>query len=136
MRRYARIIAALAALAALVGCPNPSGGTPESDAKAITAFSFSDPPAVGVIDEANHSIAVAVPYGTDLSGIAPTIVHTGASVSPASGMAQDFTSPVIYTVTAADGSAQVYTVMVTAQLNAVKRITLFAIESVFSRRNR
>jgi hypothetical protein len=32
-----------------------------------------------------------------------TIVITGASVSPASGVAHDFTSPATYTVTAADG---------------------------------
>jgi hypothetical protein len=60
-------------------------------AKAITAFSFASPAASGVIDEATHRIAVTVPFGTDVSKLVPTITHTGFSVSPNSGVAQNFT---------------------------------------------
>ena len=59
------------------------------------------------------SLALTVPFGTEVTALVPTIVHTGASVSPASGAAQDFTSPVNYTVTAEDGSTQAYEVTVT-----------------------
>jgi hypothetical protein len=52
-----------------------------------------------------------VPFGTDLTNLAPTVTHTGASYSPAG--AQDFTGPVTYTVTAADGTTNAYTVTVT-----------------------
>ena len=88
---------------------------PLSDAKAITAFDFAalDPEVVGVINEAVKTIALTVPFGTEVTALVPTIVHTGASVSPASGAAQDFTSPVNYTVTAEDGSTQAYEVTVT-----------------------
>ena len=86
-----------------------------SSAKAITAFSFATPAVTGVIAEGTHSIALTVPSGTDLTDLVPTITTTGASVSPASGVANNFTSPVTYTVTAADASTQPYTVTVAAR---------------------
>jgi formylglycine-generating enzyme required for sulfatase activity len=82
-------------------------------AKAITAFNFASPSATGTINEASHTIAVTVPYGTAVTALVPTITHTGASVNPASGFAQNFTNPVIYTVTAENASTQNYTVTVT-----------------------
>jgi len=58
------------------------------------------------------TIEVKVPVGTDLKSLIPTITtYPGAIVSPASGVAQDFTSPLLYTVTA-DRSTTVYTVTV------------------------
>ncbi len=66
-----------------------------------------------MINEGAKTIALTVPFGTDVTALVPTIVHTGVSVSPASGAAQDFTSPVTYTVTAEDTSTQVYLVTVT-----------------------
>ncbi|GHV96629.1 hypothetical protein AGMMS50293_29490 [Spirochaetia bacterium] len=77
----------------------------------ITGFSFATPAAVGTIN--GTAISVTVPYGTDVTNLTPTVIHNGASVSPASGETQDFTGPVTYTVTAALGSTQEYTVTVT-----------------------
>lgn len=82
-----------------------------SSAKDITAFSIGG--VNGTISGTN--ITVNMPYGTNKTNLTPTITHTGASVSPASGAAQDFTNPVTYTVTAQDGSTQVYTVTVRVQ---------------------
>ena len=86
-----------------------------SSAKAITAFSFQGltPAVVGTVNEAAHTIALTVPAATSLTALVPTITTTGASVSPASGVANNFTNPVTYTVTAADASTQAYTVTVT-----------------------
>jgi N-acetylneuraminic acid mutarotase len=90
-----------------------------STAKAITAFSFTSPAAVGVITESTHSIAVTVPACTNVTALVATFITTGASVKvgttvQATGTtANDFTSPVVYTVTAADASTQNYTVAVT-----------------------
>jgi hypothetical protein len=97
-------------------------------AKAITAFSFQGlaPPVSGTINETLHTVALTVPYGTPVSALVPTITTTGASVSPASGVAYDFTSPAIYTVTAADGTTQAYAVTVTVTLNPAKAITAFS----------
>jgi hypothetical protein len=81
-------------------------------AKAITAFNFTAPAATGVVTEASHTVAITVPY-TNVTALTPTITITGATVSPPSGISQNFTSPVVYTVTAADFSTQTYTVTVT-----------------------
>jgi len=88
-----------------------SGGPLGSD-KAITALTFPDLGAPGIIDDLDHMIAVTVPLGTDVTDIVPAIAHTGVGLSPASGVAQDFSSPVVYTVTAADASTQQYIVYV------------------------
>jgi hypothetical protein len=98
-------------------------------AKAITAFSFASPAATGTVNEASKTIAVTVPYGTNVTALAPTIVHTGASISPNSGVAQNFTTPVTYTVTAADSTTQSYTVTVTVAANPAKAITAFSFAS-------
>ncbi|OAS13251.1 DUF5018 domain-containing protein, partial [Paenibacillus oryzisoli] len=98
-------------------------------AKAITAFSFASPAATGTVNETNKTIAVTVPHGTNVTALVPTIAHSGASISPTSGTAQNFTSPVTYTVTAADGSTQVYTVTVTVAANPAKAITAFSFAS-------
>ena len=84
-------------------------------AKEITAFNFNglNLPVTGTVNEASKTIALTVPYGTDITALVPTITHTGASISPNTGVAQNFTSPVEYTVTAADSSTQKYTVTVT-----------------------
>ncbi|MCA2001587.1 MAG: hypothetical protein LDL51_06965 [Chloroflexi bacterium] len=78
--------------------------------KSILSFSFASPPAVGVIS--GNNITVMVPYGTNVTALVPTIVHNGVSVSPDSGVAQNFTNPVTYTVTAADSTTQNYLVSV------------------------
>ena len=97
---------------------------------AITAFSFATPSSAGIITNATHTIAVTVPYGTDASGLVPSITHNGTSITPATDVAQNFTVPVIYTVTAADGAEQTYTVTVTVALNTTKAITAFNFASL------
>jgi hypothetical protein len=65
-------------------------------------------------------IMIAPPTTTNLTGLIPTFSHTGVSVTVngtaiTSGIsAVDFTNPVSFTVVAADGSTQVYTVAVYA----------------------
>jgi len=98
---------------------------PLSSAKVITSFNFTTPAATGVIAEADHTIVVTVPFGTDVTALVPTIIITGASVSPASGVAQNFTTLVTYTVTAEDNTTQTYTVTVTVAANSAKDITSF-----------
>jgi hypothetical protein len=113
-------------LALLAGCDSLINQSQKSD-KAVTAFSFASPDAAGTIVESSHSIAVTVPYGTDLTALIPTIAHSGASVSPASGIAQDFSDAVTYTVTAADGSTQDYLVTINVAARATKAITAFSL---------
>ena len=50
-------------------------------------------------------VTLYVPVGTPVNALVPTITLSPfATVSPASGVAQDFTNPVAYTVTAEDGT--------------------------------
>lgn len=81
--------------------------------RAITAFSFVTFPVTGVINESTHSIVLNVPFGTNITNLVPTIVVSSkARISPNSGVAQNFTNSVIYTVTAENNSTQAYTVRV------------------------
>ena len=84
--------------------------TPSSEAD-ITSFTIND--VVGEITD--NDIAIEMPFGTDVTELIPTIViSAGASVEPASGVKQDFTEAVGYTVTAEDGTTtKLYTVTVT-----------------------
>jgi hypothetical protein len=102
-----------------------SSSVVDSAVKVITNFSFVTPPAVGVIDENSGAISVVVPYGTNVTSLIPSILGTGASVSPVTGVAQNFTNPVTYTVTAIDGTTKDYVVTVTNASVSDKAITSF-----------
>jgi len=81
--------------------------------KSILSFRFDALDEDGIIDEVARRISFVLPAETDVTQLVPTIeVSEGATVEPASGVAQDFTNPVTYTVTAQNGTTAVYTVMV------------------------
>lgn len=74
------------------------------------------------------TVTVTYPFNSltedNLKTLKPTIlVSEGARISPASGVAQDFTNPVDYTVTAQDGSTKVWTVSVTERSATERSIT-------------
>lgn len=83
---------------------------PENE-KSILSFVVEDPACEGVINEEEKTVMLTFPEGTDLTHLVPTIVVSlGATVDPASGVAQDFSNPVVYTVTAMNGTSVEYTV--------------------------
>lgn len=86
-----------------------------SSVKAITSFDvpIATSTISGAIDESAHTISLSVPFGTDIHALEPLVgVSSLATSSPASLTPQDFTNPVTYTITAEDGSTQVYVVTV------------------------
>jgi hypothetical protein len=96
----------------------------------IVSFSFVRQNGSATINATNHTVSIQVIFGTALTDLIPTIgISQGASISPLSGTAQDFTSPVIYTVTSADGDYQQnWTVTVTVQAgSSVTDILTFVI---------
>ncbi|MHC1705642.1 MAG: YDG domain-containing protein [Tenuifilaceae bacterium] len=96
-----------------------NAGAFPSSAKSITGFIITGQIGNTVIDEPNKTITFLMPNSTDLSTIQPTItVSTNATVSPLSGATQAFVAgtPVDYTVTAENGTTQIY--KVTAKLEA------------------
>jgi uncharacterized delta-60 repeat protein len=102
-----------------------------ASAKAITAFSLGG--VSGTINETDKTITVIVPYGSSVTGMKATFTTTGQSVKVGSteqisgSTYNNFTSPVTYTVTAADSSTQDYTVTVTVALSSAKAITSFSL---------
>jgi len=78
----------------------------------ISAFSIPNSIGSAAINQLDKIIQLFVPSGTDLTDLAPEIEFRGASISPASGVSRDFTNPVIYTVTSANGNTITYVVMV------------------------
>jgi len=80
-------------------------------------FYFSVPSQAGIteIDEDSLIIRIIVDAQADLTQIAPDSIRlsTYATISPATGIAQDFSLPVIYTVRAEDGSTASYKVNIT-----------------------
>ncbi|MEM8893981.1 MAG: MBG domain-containing protein [Bacteroidota bacterium] len=59
------------------------------------------------INAGNHTVTVALPVGTDPGLNTPSFtISDGATVTPASGIEQDFSSPVTYTITAEDDVPQ------------------------------
>ena len=98
-----------------------------SSANDITAFIIPNQTGAN-INATNHTVTVNMPYGTTVTALTPTItVSTGATIAPTSGAAENFSSPVSYTVTAQDGSTQVWVVSVVVALNSATDITAFSI---------
>lgn len=70
----------------------------QRDEAKITSFKINDI-YVGTINEDTKTIMVYVPASLDIKNLTPTIAYSeNATISPASGIATDFTNPVTYTV--------------------------------------
>jgi hypothetical protein len=131
----------LAVLAA--GCGSDNSSTPITQdptldsAKAISTYSLKDANGAitsGTIIEKDKTIAVTMPFATDMTALVATFDTSGSSVMvgtevQTSGEApgNDFTLPVDYLVTAADSTTATYTVTATAALADAKTITSFSV---------
>ena len=114
--------------------------TISSNNKSISAFAFSGVAGETTIDESAKTIAVKVPYGTDVSKLKATFTASPFSkvtiggTEQVSGTTQNsFSSPVIYRVTAHDGSFSDYTVTVNVTpvdtANTIKSLSAIAASS-------
>jgi hypothetical protein len=124
-------------VAFVAGCGDSSGTVAPNSVKAITAYSLNG--AAGTVNETAKTIAVTMPFGTNVTALVATFTTTGKSVTVGAGATaqtsgttpNDFTSPVAYTVTAVDNSTPaIYAVTVTAALNPAKSITAYSINGV------
>lgn len=91
-----------------------------SDDNSITDFKFDKISTKTEIDQAAQTVKVTVPYGTNLTNLKATYTASGfttvrvGSTQQTSGTSENnFTSPVVYTVVANDGTTKNYTVTVT-----------------------
>jgi hypothetical protein len=97
----------------------------DDDIKEITGFYFTNPLAVGTINQDTNTITVLVPSKTNTAGLVPSVYIRGISVNPGSGTANNFSSPAVYTVTARNGTTRSYTVTVRSTPSSTKDITRF-----------
>ncbi|HEY3324607.1 MAG TPA: LamG-like jellyroll fold domain-containing protein [Planctomycetota bacterium] len=90
---------------------------PQTPSAIMKQFGAADYP--GIINQATHTIDWAVPYGSNIANLAPTYTLVyGATCDRASGSVQDFSSPLVYTVTSSDSLVvQQYTVTVRTMSN-------------------
>ena len=108
----------------------------KSSSKEITSFSFKNlAGGIGEINEVDRIISLTVPYGTDVSRLTASfkcsehaVVMVGGKEQISGETTNDFSRGVVYTVIAQDGSAQNYTVVVTAAKEIDKRIKEFRFE--------
>lgn len=102
------------------------------DDKKILTFQFSSLPQAQVrIDDAKQLIEVSVPYNTLINALTPQLsISEGAQVVPASGQVQNFNKAVYYTITAANGTKIIYTVLVKAQAQPQPQIVGFSADTV------
>lgn len=113
MRTIFKSLSILALAVALLTACNK-----ESSENRILSFTIAGLNVEGNITESPKAVVVVVPYGTDVTSLVPIItISEKATISPASGVATDFTHPVTYTVTAEDGSKATYTATVTVSPN-------------------
>ncbi len=112
------------------GCTTSEEET--SSKKEITAFSING--IDGTINKEDKTIAVAgMPYDTNVTALVATFTATGESVKvgtteqTSEETPNDFTNPVIYTITAEDNSTQDYVVTVTLAPSPLKAITAFSL---------
>jgi hypothetical protein len=108
-----------------------------SSEKDILTFSLPQQTGPATIDADNYTVDIEVSYGTDIdtTQLTPTITTSlYSTISPASGVAQNFSTPVTYTVMAEDSSTQVWTVTVSVvdTASALKEILTFNIPNTIS----
>jgi outer membrane protein assembly factor BamB len=101
----------------MIGCSKPSSesGTPATG-KEITSFTLTkadgsafDPAEFSVAINAD-SVQITLPPLVDRKNLKASLAFSGKSVSPANGTIQDFSAPVVYTVTGENGSTKQYVV--------------------------
>lgn len=105
-----------------------------SDAKSITSFSLDG--VAGTINSATKAISVVMPFGTSVTSLIETFTTTGSQVSvggatQVSGLtSENYTSPVIYVVSAADASTSSYTVTVSIAPSSAKLLAAYSLSGV------
>ena len=107
--------------------------TPVATGRQILSFTYGA--VAGTIDQVQGTIKLELPAGTSTT-FAPTIkLSDFATVTPASGEAQDFSKPVKYKVKAQNGSTNTYTVTITVSQEQVENPYKADMKSLVSKIN-
>jgi hypothetical protein len=108
--------------------------TAENIATDYLTYSIPVEVSASVISTANHTIDVLVPYGTNVAALVGTFtlstgatVKKGATAQVSGATANNFTAPVVFTVTSEHGETQNWTVTVTDEPNIEHDFTAFSL---------
>jgi len=106
----------LISLISLSGCIKEDH-FPLSDKNAILSFTLPGQASATTINDDSLSINISFANGTDITSMIPSgvTINNLATISPDTTLAQDFSEPVIYTVTAENGSMADWSVNVGIQ---------------------
>jgi uncharacterized lipoprotein YddW (UPF0748 family) len=136
--KFLSVLLALTTVLAFSSCEEETGEPAFSDERMITSFTFSafDPPVEGIINDSLGIIRAQLPFGESPETLAPTIeIPDGASIDPSSGVPQDFSNFVIYTVTAESGAKKVYTALVDEGLSSNTVLVNFRLPDLYVNAN-
>lgn len=97
------------------------------DTKAITSFTVAGAHTTYGTDD---SIDLDFPFGTIVTRLTPLVTFVGKRLDPPSGVEQDFSAPVKYTVTAYDDSTREYVVSAVIAAADEAKITSFKLNGV------
>lgn len=106
-----------------------------SNSKDITTFIINGVQATinDTQESVGSTISMTLPYGTSLSNLTANYITTGVSVSvnnktqQSGSSTNNFTNPLVYEVTAEDGTTKDYTVTVNVAPSSAKEITQFSL---------
>ena len=94
----------------------------------IFTFVMDEQTGDATINAGNHTIEIEVEQGTNVTALSPSITISDLStIDHESGTELDFSSPVIYTVTAENGSEQEWTVTVDIETGIIENENQFMI---------
>lgn len=109
---------------------NVNVAPPPRQGNNILTFTVPQFTGMALIDTINHTVSGEVTHGTSRTALVPGItVSPGATINPPAGVAQNFTNPFAYTVTAENGTPQNWIVTITeaAALRHGKNILTFTL---------
>lgn len=99
----------------------PEPGSTEND---ILTFQIEDGQVTpSIINAENHTVSLEIGPSLDITSLTPAItISQFATINPLNGVVRDFTNPVNYTVTAQDGTPQIWVVTVTVVYPTINEI--------------
>jgi trimeric autotransporter adhesin len=115
---------------------------PGSPLKDITYFAFLEPTpdVIGAINETNRTITAIVPNGVSRNGLKATFTLSPYATARVQGTVQesgitpnDFRIPIVYEVTAQDGTTKNYTVSIGESPDTTKPVVSNALQTVDNR---
>lgn len=90
------------------------------DTRSLFAFDVPVQQGPSAIDQAAKTITFQVPFETDVTALAASVgIQHGATISPDPASAQNYSQPVVFTVTEASGTETTWTAAVTEEAETV-----------------